>query len=53
MASNPRSISVEITGLSNESNARATADAHCRKHGRYAVLAQDRGNGKFDYECVA
>jgi hypothetical protein len=52
IASNARSVSVEIMPLSTERNARDIADGHCRQFKRYAVLSQDRGDGKFDYQCV-
>jgi hypothetical protein len=52
LSANERSVSVEILPIHNESHALRVADEHCKKFGRSAVLAQDRGRGKFNYECV-
>jgi hypothetical protein len=38
--------------IHNEKDALKVADEHCKQHERTAVLVQDRGGGKFNYECV-
>jgi len=52
LSANERSVSVEILPIQSERHALKVADEHCKKFGRSAVLAQDRGRGKFNYECV-
>lgn len=52
LSANERSVSVEIMLLHNEADALLVADEHCRQYNRNAVLVQDRGGGKFNYECV-
>lgn len=52
LSGNDRSVSVEILPVQNESDALATAEKWCKKYSRSAVLVQDRGDGKFNYQCV-
>jgi hypothetical protein len=52
ISSTERSVSVEILPIHNESDALKVAQAHCAQFKRFASLTQDRGGGKFNYECV-
>lgn len=52
LSATERSVSVEIMLLHNEGDALAVAQQHCQQYERHAVLVQDRGGGKFNYQCV-